>query len=56
LSNSIINSYDQESSKNANYKHAVFPIVSYDKAKNNIMVLDLAIEQALEFKKENLGK
>ena len=56
LENSIMLNYSYEENLKGNYKHAVFPIVSYDKVINDPEILNLAILQALEFRGRNKGK
>lgn len=56
LRNSIVENYDYESSVNGNYKHPVFPIISYSRTIEDEEVLKLAIKQALDFRDVNKGK
>ena len=56
LSNSIVNQYNYENCLKGEYDHAVFPIISYNKVKNNINILQEAINQAINFKTKNQGK
>lgn len=56
LARSLVDNYDQSNSINGQYNHAVFPIISYSKMKNNPNILQEAIQQAIDFKKHNQGK
>lgn len=56
LVNSMCTNYSYQDCLNKNYKHAVFPIIEYKKIKENNELLNLAIRQALNFKRINKGK
>ncbi|MCP4336851.1 MAG: hypothetical protein GY679_03315 [Mycoplasma sp.] len=56
LLNSIKNKYSKEDSLKGQHKHAVFPIVKYNKVIENPKVLKLAIEQSIQYIEKNKGK
>lgn len=56
LAHSLVDNYNLENSMNGIYNHAVFPIISFNKVKNNPNILTEAINQAMNFRKSNEGK